>query len=182
MCIHCLGHFSPLPLTPPFPYHPLASRQNLFCPFLQFCWRVDMSNNKKDKAFLEVEIRIAIKRDSQHCFNAQMYYNLNWSISTRPLYYLLVTFPYRPGLFYGIVLAPLQWGHQTLSSFVFPVYPHSSCMCSLLSLWLKSNNITAFALDLKSAYEGKHTIFCLLRQANIAQVDVLHFHPFTSEW
>jgi hypothetical protein len=43
---------------------PPTSRQNLFCPFLQFYWRVDMSNNKKDKAFLLVEIRIAIQRDS----------------------------------------------------------------------------------------------------------------------
>jgi hypothetical protein len=151
--VHTL--FGPFPPLPPFPHHPLASRQNLFCPFLQFYWRVDMSN-KKDKPFLEVEMRIALKRDSQHCFNAQVYYNLNWVISTRPLYYFLVTFPYRPGLFYGIVLAPLQWGHQTLSSFVFPIYPHSSCMCSLLNPWPKSKNITAFALDLKTAYEGKH--------------------------
>jgi hypothetical protein len=42
---------------------PLTSRQNLFCPFLQFCWREDISNNKKDKAFLLIEIRITIQRD-----------------------------------------------------------------------------------------------------------------------
>jgi hypothetical protein len=53
------------------------------------------------------------------------------------------------------VLAPLQWGHQTLSSFGFPTFPYSSCMCSPLSIWLMSNNITAFVLDLKSAYEGE---------------------------
>jgi hypothetical protein len=34
----------------------------MFCPFLQFCWREDISNNKKDKAFLQVEIRIAMQR------------------------------------------------------------------------------------------------------------------------
>jgi hypothetical protein len=50
------------------------------------------------------------------------------------------------------VLAPLQWGHQTLSSFGFPTYPHTSWMCSPLSVWLKYNNIAAFALDLKSTY------------------------------
>jgi hypothetical protein len=33
-------------------------------PFLQFCWRADISNNKKYIAFLLVEIRIAIQRDS----------------------------------------------------------------------------------------------------------------------
>jgi hypothetical protein len=35
MCIHCLGHFSPLPPAPLFsPPHPLTSRQSLFCPYL----------------------------------------------------------------------------------------------------------------------------------------------------
>jgi hypothetical protein len=38
-------------------------------------------------------------------------------------------------------------------------------------MWPKSNNITAFALDLKSAYEGKHKIFGLLSLANLAQDD-----------
>jgi hypothetical protein len=30
-----------------------------------------------------------------------------------------------------------------------------------------------------SAYEGEHTIFGLLGQANLTQNDVLQFHPFT---
>jgi hypothetical protein len=35
MCIHCLGHLSPLSPTPhPLPPIPLTSRQNLFCPLL----------------------------------------------------------------------------------------------------------------------------------------------------
>jgi hypothetical protein len=57
------------PFLPPSPHphlfpHPFASMQNLFCPSLQFCWREDITNNKKDKAFLLVEIRIAIQGDS----------------------------------------------------------------------------------------------------------------------
>jgi hypothetical protein len=48
------------------------------------------------------------------------------------------------------ILAPLQWAHQTLSSFGFPAFPYSSCMHSLLSVWSMSNNITAFVLGLKS--------------------------------
>jgi hypothetical protein len=48
-------------------------------------------------------------------------------------------------------------------------------------MWPKSNNIAAFALDLKSACEGEHTIFAL-SLANLAQDDVLQFHPFTCEW
>uniref|UniRef100_A0A8C0XRU3 Peripheral plasma membrane protein CASK n=1 Tax=Castor canadensis TaxID=51338 RepID=A0A8C0XRU3_CASCN len=47
-------------------------------------------------------------------------------------------------------------------------------MCS------KSNPLIVFALDLMPAYEGKHTIFGLLGQANLTQNDVLQFHQFTS--
>jgi hypothetical protein len=67
------------------------------------------------------------------------------------------------------VLVPLEWGHQTLSYFGFLTYPHTSCMYSLLIMRPKSNHITAFSLDLKSAYEGEHMIFGLLRLANHAQ-------------
>jgi hypothetical protein len=40
-------------------------------------------------------------------------------------------------------------------------------------MWPKSNHIVAFALDLQSAYEGKHMIFGLLSLANLAQDAVL---------
>jgi hypothetical protein len=40
-------------------------------------------------------------------------------------------------------------------------------MCS------KSNPLVVFALDLMSTYEGEHTIFGLLGQANLTQNDVL---------
>jgi hypothetical protein len=46
-------------------------------------------------------------------------------------------------------------------------------MCS------KSSALVVFALDLKSAYEGEHMIFGLLGLANLAQDDVMQFHPFT---
>jgi hypothetical protein len=45
-------------------------------------------------------------------------------------------------------------------------------MCS------KFNPLVVFALDLMSAYEGEHTIFGLLGQANLNQNDVLQFHLF----
>jgi hypothetical protein len=63
------------------------------------------------------------------------------------------------GCFKITVLVSLQWGHQTLSSFGFFTYPHSSRMCSPFSVWPKSNNIAVFTLDLKSTYEGEHFIF-----------------------
>jgi hypothetical protein len=58
MSIHCLGHFSLLPLPPLPPCHipppppTLISRQNLFFPLSQFCWRESISDNKKNIAFL----------------------------------------------------------------------------------------------------------------------------------
>jgi hypothetical protein len=44
----------------------------------------------------------------------------------------------------------------------------------------KSNPLVVFALDLMSTYEGEHTIFGLLGQANLTQNDVgleLHETP-----
>jgi hypothetical protein len=55
--MHCLGHFSLLPPPPSLPGRNCSA-------FLQFCGRVEISNNKKDIAFLLVEIRAAIQRDS----------------------------------------------------------------------------------------------------------------------
>jgi hypothetical protein len=77
------------------PPSPLGSSQNLFCPYLQFCWREDISNNKKDKAFLLVEIRIAIRR-FQALLPCTCVLHLNWFISTSSLHYCLVTFAYWP--------------------------------------------------------------------------------------
>jgi hypothetical protein len=58
---HCLLIYSYVhtlsgPSLPAAPHHSLsptslASRQNLFCPLLQFCWREDIRNYKKDSAF-----------------------------------------------------------------------------------------------------------------------------------
>jgi hypothetical protein len=55
ICAYIVWAISPLYLPPPPPSPTsLAFRQNLFCPFLQFCWREDISNNKKDIEFLLV--------------------------------------------------------------------------------------------------------------------------------
>jgi hypothetical protein len=53
-------------------------------------------------------------------------------------------------------------------------------MCSPLVMWSQSNHIAAFALDLKSAYEGEHTIFGFLCLADLTQNDVLQFHPLSA--
>jgi hypothetical protein len=60
-------------------------------------------------------------------------------------------------------------------------------MCQLKYIYFFKQNKNTFtmkailSLDLMSTYEGEHTIFCLLSQANLTQNDVLQFHPFTSE-
>jgi hypothetical protein len=64
------GPFFPLPLPPPcFQAEPVL-------PFSPVPLKRRHKHSKKDKAFLLVEIRTAIQRDSRHCFYAQVYYNL----------------------------------------------------------------------------------------------------------
>jgi hypothetical protein len=167
----------------PPPPSTLASGKNLFHPFiLWFCWRENIGDNKKDIAVLLVEIRTALQRDSEHCFHAQVCYTQ--IDSSLPDLFTTSQSPSHSDLchFKITLFTPLQWAHQTLSSFGFPTFPYPSCMCSPLSVWPVSNNITACVLGLKSAYEGEHMIFGLLGQANLTQNDVLQFHPFTSEW
>jgi len=53
--------------------------------------------------------------------------------------------------------------------YLFLYHPNGSP----LIMWSKSNHIAAFALDLKSAYEGEHMIFSLLRLPDLTQNDVL---------
>jgi hypothetical protein len=63
---------------------------------------------------------------------------------------------------------------------VLPILTVPLCALAFI-MCSKSNSLVLFALDLMSAYEGEHTIFGLLAQANLTQNDVLQFHPFTSE-
>jgi hypothetical protein len=143
----------------------LASRQYLFWP-LQFCWREDISNNKKDSIFASWDKDSYTERFLAllPCTSVLQFKLI---ISTRPLHYFPVTFPYWPLFVLRLtILDPLQWAHETLSSFGFPTFPYSSCMCPSLSMWPMINNITEFVLDLKFAYEGEHTIFGFLSLAN----------------
>jgi hypothetical protein len=129
--------------TPPFyPYSPCFQAEPVL-PFSPILLKRRHKHNKEDKAFLLDEIRIAIQRDSLHCFHAQMYYT--WIHSPLPDLFTTSRSPSHIDLchFKVTVLAPLQWGHQTLSSFGFPTYPHSSLMCSPLSAWPKSKHIAA---------------------------------------
>jgi hypothetical protein len=48
---------------------------------------------RKTWHFYYFEIRIAIQGESLCCFQAYVYYDPNWFISTRPLHYFLFPFP-----------------------------------------------------------------------------------------
>jgi hypothetical protein len=49
-CPHPLP-YHPLHPLPPSPPLPLNTRQKLFCPYLSFCWRDSISNNRKEQGF-----------------------------------------------------------------------------------------------------------------------------------
>jgi hypothetical protein len=153
MCIHCLGHISPpAPCPLLLPSTPLTSRQNLFCPFLWFCWRENISDNKKDREFL-----LAGDKDSY---------------TKRFLLLLLCTYILQPALVHlyqtpsllpthlpivasaslRLLCLLLYSGHiKHFQVLGFLPFPYSSCVCSSLSGWPMSNNITAFVLGLWSA-------------------------------
>jgi hypothetical protein len=187
MCIHCLSHFSPRPTPPPSHLHyppsasPLAYSMSLCCTFLQFLWRVDISNNKKDLAFLLVEIKGLYREIPSiafmyKCVTTHVHSSLtdlftgSWSPSDVDLCRFKVS-----------VLVPLELGHQILSCLGFRLSLFS-CMCSPFLKSPKSNNIAVFALDLKTAYEGEHIMFGLMSLANLPQNDVLQFHPILWEY
>jgi hypothetical protein len=62
--------------------------------------------------------------------------------------------------------------------YIFPYLPYVLFPCHVI----QANRTAIFALDLKSAYEEERTTFGLLSLANLAQNDVLQFHPFTCKW
>jgi hypothetical protein len=85
-------------------------------------------------------MKIAIQRDSLYCFHAHVYYNLHWFISTRPLHYFLVPFPYGIQQFKLPYLLHIQ-------VYGFLPFPYPSNVQSPLSVW-SVFNITAFVLSL----------------------------------
>jgi hypothetical protein len=64
MCIHCLGHFSPLPPFPPSPPFPPQSQAGPVLPLSLILLKKRHKHNKEDKVFLLVELRIAIQKYS----------------------------------------------------------------------------------------------------------------------
>jgi hypothetical protein len=139
-------------------------------------WKRRHKNNKKDVAFLHWVKSSYTERFLALLPCTRVTTQVNWSLTD------LYTGSWIPSHFKISVLVPLEWGHQTLSCFGFSTYPNTTHMCSSLVMWPISNHIDAFALDLKSTYEGEQTIFGLQSLADLAQKDVLQFYPFTYKW
>jgi hypothetical protein len=64
MCIHCLGHFSPLPHS--LNFSPITPQFQAGCvlPLALVLLKKRDKHNKEDKAFLLVELRMAIQKYS----------------------------------------------------------------------------------------------------------------------
>jgi hypothetical protein len=115
MCIHCLGHFTPRPPTSTFSLQlPLTfTRQNLFCPYLWFCWTEDQSIIRKTMHFcswVKCSYRERFLASIYKCVTTQVHSSLldlytgSWSSSHVDLCNFKIS-----------VLVPLEWRHQTPS-------------------------------------------------------------------
>jgi hypothetical protein len=124
-------------LASPSPYYPLTSRQNLFFPLLQFCWRENIRDKKKDIAFLLVTDRDSYTKRFLAllpciCVLQPELVHLHLASASLRLLYLLA-----------------YSGHIShIQVLGFLPFPYSSCTHSALSVWSMSNNITAFVLVL----------------------------------
>jgi hypothetical protein len=140
-CVYIVWSTSPNLLS--LPYTP-TSGHNLFFPLLWFCWRENIGDNKKDRVFL-----LVWDRDIPSI--AFMYMCIKTHVSSSfPDLFTTFWAPYHSGLsqFKVILFAPLQWAHQSHSSFRFPFLSLFLPCGSLLSVWPMSNNITALVLGL----------------------------------
>jgi hypothetical protein len=136
-------------------------------PLLQFCCRENKRNNKKDILFL-----LVWDKDSY----------TEWFLTLFPctcvLQPTLVHFYHTslllPSALHIVASTNLRLLFSLLNRehinhiqvLVFLSFLYFYHVCSPLSVWLMSNNITAFVLGLHFAYEGEHVIFGLLSLAN----------------
>jgi hypothetical protein len=143
----CIQFVSP-PLQTPIPQSP-TSRQNLFCPVLWFYWRENIRDNKKGKSFLLVWDKDSYTERFLALFPSTC-------ILQPPLVHLYQTSSLLLGPLPIVASANLKLlslllnrehiNHiQVLGFLSFPYFSH---VCSPLSGWPMSNNITAFIFGL----------------------------------
>jgi hypothetical protein len=159
MCIHCFDH---LPSPPTY-------EQNNSCPLvLQFCWRENIKDNKKDKVFL-----LVWDKDS---YTERFLVLFPCTCVLQPtLIHVYQTSSLLPGPLpivasasFRLLYSLLHSKHINHTHVLGPLpFPYSSCVCSPLNVWPMSSIITAFVLSLKSSCEGAHVNFDLLSLADL---------------
>jgi hypothetical protein len=148
------------PHSLPLLHIPLTSRQNLFCPLLQFYWRENIRDNEKDIAFSltwdkdsYIERFLALLPCT--CVLQPKLFHLYLTSSLLPIHLPIVASE-TLRLLYSL----LYNGHiKHFHILRFLPFPYSSCTHSPLSMWPMPNKITAFVLGLKTAYEWENMIF-----------------------
>jgi hypothetical protein len=142
----------------------------LFHQFLQFCWRENLRDHKKDIAFL-----LVWDKDSY----TERFLGLPpcTCVLQSSLVHFYQTYLLLLGLIPIVAPANLRLLYLLLNKehinhiwvLGFLPFAYSTHVCSPLSVWPTPNNITAFVLGLYSAaYEREHVIFGLLSLANLA--------------
>jgi hypothetical protein len=126
------------------------SRQNLSCPLiLQFCWRENISNNKKDIGFFAIW-----EKDSYtERFLALLPCTCVLQLTLVYLYQTSSLLPSHLPILASVSLRSLYmllYGEQIkhFQVLVFLPFLYSSCVHSPFSVWPMSNNITIFVLGL----------------------------------
>jgi hypothetical protein len=94
----------PVPLPHPLPPFPPS-----VLPLSLILLKKRHKHNKEDKAFLLVELRIAIQRNSYYSFHVPMCYDPCWFNSNWSLCWFLIPFSCCLCHFKIFVLVPLEW-------------------------------------------------------------------------
>jgi hypothetical protein len=127
-----------------------ASRQNLFhLLVLQFCWRGNIRDNKKDLAFLLIWNKDSYTERFLEllpciCVLQPILVHL-YQTSSLLLGPLSIVASVSVRLLYSLLYSEHIKHFQVLG---FLPFPYSSYACSLLSVWPMSNNISVFVLGL----------------------------------
>jgi hypothetical protein len=77
-CAYIVWVISPPCPPPPFPPSPSQFQAGPILPLWMILLKKRHKHNKKDKAFLLVELRIAIQKDSYYCSHVPMCYDPCW--------------------------------------------------------------------------------------------------------
>jgi hypothetical protein len=129
--------------SPLFPTQQLLS-ETCLPSYMWFCWRENISDNKKDIAFLIICEKDSYKERFLALLQCTYFLQTTFVISTRPLFYFLVPLPIVAFARLRLLYSLLYSEHiNHISSLGFFPFPYPSHVHSYLTVWPISNNITA---------------------------------------